>query len=229
MKATIPYIEEKFNEFNQAYFGGVLPMLPIRLSDAGRFLGMVTFNQRRDSVTGKMVYSNFVLKINTRADFPEDVVEDTILHEMIHYFIGFQQMEDDAPHGTMFRSIMEMINKKGNRHMTISHKAESREEAEQMVDKKEKYHMICVAKLRDGRVFVKAVPRILPKIIKFNKELPNTLAVVEMDWYLTTDPYFNRFPVSTAIKLYPVDPVELTPYLATSKHCIVTDTKVVEG
>ena len=39
MKATIPYIERKFEEFNQQMFAGKLPKLPIELSDAKTFLG----------------------------------------------------------------------------------------------------------------------------------------------------------------------------------------------
>ena len=38
MKATIPYVEKKFEEFNPLIFDGKLPMLPIELSDAKTFL-----------------------------------------------------------------------------------------------------------------------------------------------------------------------------------------------
>ena len=38
MKATIPYVEKKFEEFNQLMFDGRLPKLPIELSDAKTFL-----------------------------------------------------------------------------------------------------------------------------------------------------------------------------------------------
>ena len=43
MKATIPYIEQKFEEFNQQMFAGQLPKLPIELSDAKTFLGVCAF------------------------------------------------------------------------------------------------------------------------------------------------------------------------------------------
>ena len=33
MKATIPYIEQKFEEFNRQMFGGKLPKIPVELSD----------------------------------------------------------------------------------------------------------------------------------------------------------------------------------------------------
>jgi hypothetical protein len=34
VKATIPYIEQKFEEFNCQMFGGKLPKIPVELSDA---------------------------------------------------------------------------------------------------------------------------------------------------------------------------------------------------
>ena len=48
MKATIPYIEQKFEEFNQQMFAGQLPKLPIELSDAKTFLGVCAFKTRKD-------------------------------------------------------------------------------------------------------------------------------------------------------------------------------------
>lgn len=39
MIATIPYVENKFEEYNQQMFAGQLPKLPIELSDAKTFLG----------------------------------------------------------------------------------------------------------------------------------------------------------------------------------------------
>ena len=47
MKATIPYVETKFEKFNQLMFDGKLPQLPIELSDAKTFLGMCVYKKRR--------------------------------------------------------------------------------------------------------------------------------------------------------------------------------------
>ena len=35
MKATVPYIEQKFEGFNRQMFGGKLPKIPVELSDDG--------------------------------------------------------------------------------------------------------------------------------------------------------------------------------------------------
>ena len=57
MKATIPYVEEKFEEFNRQMFAGQLPSLPIELSDAKTFLGVCVFKKRK--VKWNATISNF--------------------------------------------------------------------------------------------------------------------------------------------------------------------------
>ena len=84
MNITIPYVKQKFEEFNQQMFAGKLPMLPIRLSDAKTFLGVCTYKKRKGK-DGKLEKYDFTLRINTRIDLLEEEVEDTIIHEMIHY------------------------------------------------------------------------------------------------------------------------------------------------
>lgn len=47
MKATVPYIEQKFEEFNRQLFGGKLSKIPVELSDAKTFLRQCVFKNRR--------------------------------------------------------------------------------------------------------------------------------------------------------------------------------------
>ena len=122
MVPTIPYIQSRFDEFNARFFAGALPPVPIKLSNARTFLGKLTFTKRRKWLFGEWTYSNFVLRINTRFDLPEQLIEDTILHEMIHYYIAVNQLRDTSTHGRLFRQEMKRINAEVNRHITISYR-----------------------------------------------------------------------------------------------------------
>ncbi|MBP5387110.1 MAG: sprT domain-containing protein, partial [Prevotella sp.] len=64
MVPTIPYIERKFEEFNQQMFAGELPKIPIVLSDAKSFLGKCVYKKRMGK-DGKIEYYDFKLRINT--------------------------------------------------------------------------------------------------------------------------------------------------------------------
>ena len=122
MQPTVDYIQSRFDAYNTRYFGGTLPPIPIKLSHARTFLGKVTFVRHRTWLFGSVRNEKFVLRINTRFDLPEELIEDTILHEMIHYYIAVNQIRDTSAHGRLFRREMKRINAEGNRHITISYR-----------------------------------------------------------------------------------------------------------
>lgn len=122
MKPSIEYIQSCFDTYNTRFFNGSLPPIPIKLSNARNFLGKVTFVKHRKWLFGDWTYSNFTLRINTRYDLPEELIQDTILHEMIHYYIAVNHLRDTSTHGQLFRREMKRINEQGNRHITISYR-----------------------------------------------------------------------------------------------------------
>ena len=111
MKATVEYIEKKFEEFNRQMFAGKLPKLPIELSNAKTFLGQCAFKKRL-TVFGKVKLYDFRMRISTRFDLTEREIEDTIIHEMIHYYIGVNNLKDTSAHGQLFRQMMNSINER---------------------------------------------------------------------------------------------------------------------
>lgn len=205
MRATVAYIKEIFDKYNVLYFGSELPAIPIRLSNAKTFLGKVCFKKQRVPLTGKYKYSDFVLRINVAIDLPEDVVVDTILHEMIHYYIAIKQWEDRSAHGPLFRKEMARIN--GYGHMiTISHKM-SEEEKKQVV-MTEKWRVVCVAQMADGKIGIKVLPKQERHIVAFDSEARRRFKIEKMDWYMTKNAFFGPFPSSAAMRLYIINDKE---------------------
>ena len=160
------YIQRKFLEYNELYFGNSLPEIPVRLSNAKGFLGKVSYRKTRKGAFGKVRNSDFVLHINTRIDLPEEVVEDTILHEMIHYYIGYHHLNDTSAHGRLFREMMIRINQQGNRHVAISQRLTAVQQAQ--AEGEEKWRVVCVIHLRDGRTGIKVVPRQGHSILRYH-------------------------------------------------------------
>lgn len=208
MIATIPYVEKKFNEFNRLCFNGTLPRIPIELSDAKTFLGMCVYKKRR-TILGKTELYDFRLRINTRYDLPEQELEDTIIHEMIHYYIGVNKLEDASAHGPVFRQIMNAINTRYGRHIRISHRNATAEP-----DKRRRWHVVAVVTFKDGRTGIKVLPRIIQRINYYRQMVSRSPEVDHIDVYATTDIFFNRYPNSTALRVYFVDKSELMQHLA---------------
>ena len=207
MLPTLPYIQTKFQEYNRLFFKNTLPMLPIQIGHAKSSLGGVHFVKRRNAL-GKLVFSDFRMTISDRFDLPEKEVEDTLIHEMIHYYILYHQVVDTAPHGKAFLQIMNFINQTYGRQITVSHRMTS-ETADK--DVKIKVHYVCVSELEDGRVGVTLAAK--TRIFDLWKQLPQCFPIKSTRWYGTTDPFFNRFRTALKPKMYLVDEGELHQHL----------------
>lgn len=203
MKPTIEYIQAHFDAYNKQFFGGQLPTLPIKLSHAKGFLGKVTFTRKKQGLFGGYKNTDFVLRINVRIDLPEEVIEDTILHEMIHYYIGVNQWKDSSTHGELFRREMARINASGNRHITISHRLSEEQQAQARVHKQ---RVVAVVHFADGKTGVKVVPKQVRHIQAWDKKVRRYFPIRSIEWYLTDDDLFAKYPSSMALRIYLLSP-----------------------
>lgn len=222
MTPTLEYVKQKFDEFNKLCFGGKLPELPFKLSNARTFLGQVRFFQEKND-DGTWHYYGFVFCINTKWDLPEDVIEDTILHEMIHYWIGYNQMQDNAPHGDYFLQKMQEINREHNRNITISHKA-TKEEHDK--DTEVRQHFLCVTHFKNNKWGVAIATR--SSLFRLWDELAQIPDIAEQKWYITTNPFFNRIPRAVTPKLYRITKAELDANLADARELERRGANIIE-
>lgn len=207
MIPTREYIERKFKEYNDEMFGGTLKPLPIRLCRARTFFGQVSFLRQR-RLFRRPLYKDFVLKISVSLDMPENVIEDTLIHEMIHYWILSNQMYDTGPHGAIFQKKMREINMRYGRNIEVRHKMTT---AEHDRDTEVRRHYVCLSVLRDGRYGITvAMPSSLSSMREMMTHFPD---VVSQKWFLSYDVYFNRFRRSKTPKMYIVGKEEIEKYL----------------
>lgn len=207
MKPTQEYIERRFCEFNKQYFGGQLPTVPVRLTSARTYLGQLGFKRKRTLLGGTKNY-DFVLRISIRTDLPEQEVEDTLLHEMIHLCIASKQLKDTSVHGRLFRQLMAEINSRHGRHITISHK---RTATEQDQDTQRRLHLLCVSTFDSGERGITVAAK--SRVFLLWNAMPTFPHVVETCWYATYDPFFNRYPRTLKPKIYRISPDDLTTHL----------------
>ena len=215
MIPTIDYIQAHFDAYNSRFWGGSLPPVPVKLSHAKGFLGKVTFTRRRQGLFGGYRNENFVLRINARIDLPEELVQDTILHEMIHYYIAVNQWRDNSSHGELFRREMKRINAEGNRHITISHRLTESQRTQAV---RHKTRAVAIVHFEDGKTGIKVVPN-KPQHIQywhravmrtFNRPFSRLTQISRIEWLLSDTDYFARFPSSVAMRVYLIDnPSEL--------------------
>ena len=212
MIATIPFLESRFKAFNDAYFGGALPPVTLRLSRAVRSLGTCAYKKRKH-MFGRDEYYGFSIRISTRFDLPENELEDILLHEMIHYEILVGQRRDTSAHGRLFRARMQEINERYGRHITISHRSGAPSPAV-VADAKPTWRVVAHVRFKDGREGIKVLPRILQRLKSYRRGLQLSGEVASIDFYLTSDPYFSRFLKSSALNvIFPSDGGVFTAHL----------------
>lgn len=106
---TTTYLEQKFNEFNSAYFKGELNMPTLVIFKSKRLNGQYSWKY---NLKGELIKS--VIRISNYYKRSEFDFCNTLIHEMIHLYIRQNNIKDTRPHhGRVFYSIANRINKEG--------------------------------------------------------------------------------------------------------------------
>ena len=211
MKPTVRFIEARFDEFNTLMFGGRLPKIPVALSNAASYVGLCSFKTRRH-LLGKPEHYDFKLRISTRFDLPESEIEDTVIHEMIHYYIRLNGIKDTSAHGKVFRQIMADINRTYDRHITVSHRT-TKEQREAAVSNRPRPRIVAIVSFKDGRQGLKLLPDDDRKAAAYHRALMRSGRVSSIEYYHTSDPWFNRYPTSAAFNVLFVPMEEVLTHL----------------
>lgn len=211
MKPTTDFIARKFQQFNSQMFEGKLTMPPIQLSRARTFVGQCAAKKRRTLLHGTKLF-DFRLKFSICFDLTEEEWEDTVIHEMIHYYIGVNGIKDTSAHGQVFRQMMETINQQFGRKLTISHKS-TPEQKEQIYSAKKVWHVIALVYFADGRKGLKVLPRIRQRIEAYRTTMLRDKRITRIDLFMSNDPYFNRFPNSSAFNVILAKEDEFLPHI----------------
>lgn len=211
MIVSLEYIERKFKEYNDLYFERKLKPLPFKISTQ-TFLGQVSF-MREKNPDGTWHYYDFVFHINTKIYLPEAEVKDTILHEIIHYWILSNQMQDTTSHGEIFIKKMKEINIKYNRNLSVSHKV-TKEGHDK--DTEVQQHLICVSKPCNSRHDITIATK--SRLFQLWDEIPNFPNIAEWKLVVSTALFFNRFPRASSLKIYSMHTVELEEHLKDAKE-----------
>lgn len=224
MDISVAYIEERFHHFNKLCYDGKLALPPVRLSRSRRALGQVRCMRRRRG--GRLEFYNFDFAISCllARDMSECEVEDTILHEMIHYYILSNQLKDSSAHGMLFRQEMKRINTAFHRHITISHRSAADSSGTGMVNDK-RLNVVAVLRLSDNRWGMMVVAR--TRVLQQWNQLRRISEVKQVLWFLSDSSYFNNFPRRITLKYYPMNATDLLDKLSDARLLVRKGNKIM--
>lgn len=187
-------MEEWFQRFDHDYFGGKLPVPELGLTRAKTRLGQLAY--KRATRWGRTKLYDFKLSMSTYYDMTDRQAKSVLLHEMIHYIIGFTGLKDTAPHGIVFRGMMDNLNRKYGwdiRVMTSTKgwKVSERVEERQKTKGLQTYLMLAI-EMQDGKHYLSRVNPSFARRIESKLSLVRELR--SHRWYTTQEPYFEDYP-----------------------------------
>ena len=194
MIVTIDWMEEWFKRFDQEYFGGKLPLPELALTRAKTRLGQLAF--KRASRWGRTKLYDFKLSMSTYYDMTEQQAKSVLLHEMIHYIIGYTGLKDTSPHGVVFRGMMDNLNRKYGWDIRVMTSTKGWKVSEQVAEKKKakgpQTYLMLAIELKDGKFYLSSVnPGFAHRI---EKQLPMVRELRSHRWYTTQESYFEDYP-----------------------------------
>lgn len=206
MRPTLDYFIDRFDYYNQLCFDGKLKRPLISLNTRYSAMGL-TKCEERASDDGKHREKHFRIEISVRRDLPEYEYIDTLVHEMIHYYIISNDLEDDSPHGTLFQKIMKDITDRHGIRVTINYDPSE----EVMIATRTRNRFICVAETLDGHTYLAVVAK--NKLFQFWDLIPTMEGVTDVRWYVSDRQIFEIFPVAVSPQLFNIDAGLLHHYL----------------
>ena len=113
MKVNEYIIKDYFTEYNQRYFGGILPCPEFKIRKSYFTLGYFScFYDHNYNMY------NCVLEISDRYDYTESQLRDVIVHEMIHYYLAYTGKDIKITHKKAFKNKAKELNEKYGLHVT---------------------------------------------------------------------------------------------------------------
>ncbi len=194
MQATTEFLYRVFDTYNKRCFESSLQRPLIVITRAKRQLGL--FAATRPTPT---------IKVSNYYDRSEAEYTDTMVHEMIHYYIFANHIRDTGPHGKYFHTLMQEINRKEGLNMSVRTSSLQWKPASNAL----KMRHVLFMKFNDGKHFISVVsPRYVYHIEQQLKRMGQHVALHR--WFVTNHPDYQSFSIVRTLRGRPVTPEEFT-------------------
>lgn len=108
MEITVEHLKNAFEKYNKLYFDNILRQPEFKISRSKQCLGRFIARYHR-------LYNmtSYTIEVSNYYIGDEKYYDGTLIHEMIHLYLHYLKIKDDAPHGTYFMAKAHEINKFG--------------------------------------------------------------------------------------------------------------------
>lgn len=194
MTPTTEQIATWFDTFNRDYFAGSMPRPRLSLGHSRTRLGSMACRRRRTLLGWKN--SDFAIRLSTYYDCTERELQTVLLHEMIHLYIAWKGISDDAPHGCVFRRMMDELNTRYGWNITVSTSMRGRQTTAPRDSNRQR--LVLALENSRGECFLSVVnPRYA---VRLKAQLGRAIDVKPRAWFVSTDPFFADFTTVRSLR-----------------------------
>lgn len=134
--------------------------------------------------------------MSTYYDMTDKQAKSVLLHEMIHYIIGYTGLKDTSAHGVVFKGLMDKLNSQYGWDIRVSTSTKGWKVSETVKSRKEKkgpqIYLMLAIEMNDGRHYLSRVNPSFARRIE--NQLKTVREVVFHQWYTTMENYFEDYP-----------------------------------
>ena len=134
--------------------------------------------------------------MSTYYDMTDKQAKSVLLHEMIHYIIGYTGLKDTSSHGIVFRGMMDNLNRKYGWEIRVMTSTKGWKISEQVQEKKKakgpQTYLMLAIEMKDGKHYLSRVNPSFARSIE--SKLRMVREINSHQWYTTQEPYFEDYP-----------------------------------
>ena len=195
MELTVKILRAWFTAFNAQYFGSRLPEPRLLVSSSRTLMGQYSCRRMRRGLLGGYELSGHTIRVSDFYDLTERDYQQTLLHEMIHYYISYTHARDTSAHGPLFRQLADRINAAGGWHITVS---ERRRQLPVRQENVRPQYLLLLLKTTDGLCFQCVINPRYRQVV--DRQAARSPQVAEHHWLVSTEACYASWPQSRSLR-----------------------------
>ena len=190
MQIDMHWLRENFARFNTRYFSDTLPVPRFHVGRSRTRLGTMSF-KRRTRPLGRTQLYDFAISMSNFYDQSENQFQSVLLHEMIHLSIACSGIKDTAPHGVVFRGMMQRLNREGW-DIRVMTSTKGYKKSCTGAGAAIRQYLVLAIETHDGRRYLSSVN---PKFARdIHARLHSAREITHHAWFTTSDSWFEDMP-----------------------------------
>ena len=212
------FLTHNFERFNREIFRNELPKVHFICSRARTYAAQYCY--RKAPFTHKTIPESRCIRYSVFHSFPEKVLEEILVHEMLHLYIEVKKLKDSSPHGRIFKTLAAQIREGYGYNVNVSLKTDATQASGNDGNSEESgvnaracpRQFFCLLEFDNGNYGICTVTQ--AALFRPWDRLGPAFHCKKWKWYVSQHPFFLKFPKTRqTMRYYDVEKSEIMPLM----------------